>query len=47
MLWIKVRFIEQRRVEKIIDTNFKSLAQLMDDPQFHGGIGAVNDIRHS
>ena len=46
-LWIKICFIEQRRTEKLIDANFKSLAQLMDDPQLHGGIGAVDDIGYS
>ena len=32
VLWFQICFIEKGGVEKFIDANFKSLAQLVDDP---------------
>lgn len=43
-LWIQIILIEKRRVEKIGDADAETLADLVDDPQFHGIVGTVDNV---
>jgi len=43
-LRFQIIFFKQRRLEKIRDADFQSLAYFMNDPQFYGIIGTMDDV---
>ena len=44
LLWLQIVFNKKRRVEKVRDVDFKTLAYLVDNTQFDRFIGTVDDI---
>lgn len=43
-LWFQIILIEQRRVKELRQTDAQTLTQLMEYPENHGIIGAVDQI---
>ena len=46
LLRIEIAFFKQGRGEKLGDRDVHSLAQLVDDPQLYGVVGAIDDIAY-
>lgn len=43
-LWFQIGFFKKWGMEKVVDVDFKPLTYFMDDTQFYGIIGTVNDV---
>ena len=44
LLWFQIRFIEIRGIKENGNVDLKALAQLMNQAQLHGIVGAIDDI---
>ena len=43
-LRFQIIFFEQRRLEEVSNTDLQSLAYFVNDPQFYGIIGTMDDV---
>ena len=44
ILWLKICFIEIRRIKEVRNIDLQALANLVDYTQLHGIIGTVDDV---